>query len=103
MADEAKNTDETGMPVPNKKVAAAPVVFTPAAAHITARPRDKFFEALKNYQFAGNPRPEIAAEALDLAKRLGENLPGADMLEAKIEIGGSSARQVHVIVFPHNY
>ena len=91
------------MPAPKKIVAAPPVIFTPAAAHITARPRDKFFETLKNYKFAGNPRSELAAEALDLAKRLGETLPDADMLEAKIEIGGSSARQVHVIVFPHNY
>ena len=94
--------DAGGMPAP-KKVAASPVIFTPAAAHISARPRDKFLESVKNYKFAGNPRPEIASEALDLALKLAATLPDADQLEAKIEIGGASARQVHVIVFPHNY
>jgi hypothetical protein len=85
------------------KVSAPAPVFTPAAAHIAARPRDKFIETIKGYKFAGNPRTELANEALDLALRLAETLPDADQLEARIEIGGATARQVHVIVYPHTY
>ena len=105
MADNSQTTpDSTGMPAP-KKVAPAPVLFTPAAAHITARPRAKFIETVKNYKFAGYPRPELAELCQRVALELAEigSCATADQLEGRVEISGASAHQVLVQVCPHNY
>ena len=91
-------------PLPAAPKKTAPV-FTPAAAHISARPREKFLETVKNYTFAGNPKPELVDEVKRIALVLAEIAPcdKADMLEARIEISGYSAHQVLVQVSPHSY
>ncbi len=96
--------DPTGMPAPTKVVAPKPF-FTPTAAFITSRPRDKFLETIKNYKFAGNPKPDLVEEAKRIALSLAEIAPCdvADQLECRIEISGASAHQVLVQVTPHNY
>ena len=95
---------ESPIPAPTK-VAAPPAAFTPAAAHITARPREKFIETITNYKFAGNPRPELTDEVKRIALSLANIAPcdKADQLEGRIEISGFSAHQVLVQVSPHNY
>ena len=80
-------------------------MLTPAAAHISARPREKFLETITNYKFAGNPRSELVEEAKRIALALADIAPcdKADQLECRIEISGYSAHQVLVQVSPHNY
>lgn len=89
----------------SKKVSAPTPAFTPAAAHISARPRDKFIETITNYKFAGNPKPELIEEVKRIALSLADIAPcdKADQLEARIEISGFSAHQVLVQVSPHSY
>ncbi len=103
MPDEIESqADAVGMPAV-KKVSVPPPLFTPAAAHITQRPRDRFIETLKNYKFHGNPRPDLAAIAIETAIKLAELHVAADQLEARIEFGGATATQVNVTIHPHNY
>lgn len=90
---------------PTAKVVAkaAPVIFTPVAVVITARPRAVAIQAIRELKPLGNPRVEVLEAARRLALDLAETFPAADALETKIEITGATGHQVLVQVIPSTW
>lgn len=102
--------EATGVPAPAPVVPAVKLPtrapdFTPTAAVISFRPREKFLEAVAAFKFGGNPRPELVDEAKRVALTLAGIAPcdKADQLQGQFEISGFAAHQLRVIVTPSNY
>lgn len=102
---EATGVPSTAPVVPAVKLPVLAPAFTPAAAVISFRPRDKFLEAVAAFKFDGNPRPELVEEAKRVALTLADIAPcdKADQLQGQFEISGFAAHQLRIIVTPSNY
>lgn len=77
--------------------------FSPIAVHIPTKLRATALKLVAELKPEGNPNPDLLAIAKQTATALINSFDeSATGIEIKIETNSGSAKQVHVIVIPHN-
>jgi hypothetical protein len=100
MSEEIKPADAA--PETPAKKTVTQVIFTPAAVHIPVKLRANAIQLVKELKPPGNPKPFILEAARTAILALIDSFPeDVNGIEVKLEIGGASAHQMMVIVFPH--
>lgn len=93
----------SAQPQPVKVVNPAPAVpYSPLAHRFPVKLRASALKLVSEFQPPGNPQPEIVAIAKNAAAELINSFPDSVTgVEVLIESNAALARQINIIVFPH--